>query len=543
MPSRTEAVIGEIWAELLRLDKISPQDDFFEMGGDSITLMTMLFRTGDVFDVEIRPATVMDAPTLREFCRAIDEMRQGVPSAPGAEPCAITPRARTGDLPASFIQEQIVGAELAGLYDPDKVKSHCLDLCCRIRGAIDAAALGEALRETVRRHEILRTSYVVADGTIFQHVNEAPQAVLRVEDLGSLSQGDRERETERILRGIAAHSFSFFRDRLMISATLVTGEDEHVLAVIIDHVAADGLSMTILRDELFRLYRAFSRREPPPSADLPIQYADFASWEREYFSGDRLEKRLAYWRGLARKPLDTTLPTDYVPAALSYAGDTVSVTTTPELKSDLIRLSRSRGVTLFTALFAAFISLIHAFSGRRYNFFCMPVANRPRRDTRSVIGCFMNFQFVHVDLSGNPTFLELVERLDETLFDAYDNYVPFHFITRQIPPQGPVVDFQLLNAWDEGVAEAEPGAPSFLPFKLPQPQFALFPIAVRLSDASETITGQFKYQTAAYGRDTIVNLANDYLALLDAVTREPDMRLHDMGIKPHGGATRETGQH
>jgi len=536
MLSSIEIIAGKIWAELLHLDKVNPDDNFFELGGDSLLILTMLFRTEDALGVKLRPETLMDAPTFGEFCRIIDRKKTETVDTNEIIHCARKKTAYlpTEGMPVSFIQEQIVGAELAGLYDPDKVRSHCLDLCYRIKGSVDIAALDKALREIVRRHEILRTNYSVTDETVFQNVNDTPQFLLRVEDLRSLPQGERERETERILKKIATDSFSFFHNKLMMSATLITGETEHVLTIVVNHVAIDGLSMDILRNELFLLYKAFSQGVPSPLADLPIQYADFAVWEREYFSGDRLEAKLVYWRRFSDK-LFTTLPVDHMPTAISYDGDIVPVNIPPELAEHLRQLGRECKVTLFTVLFAAFISLIHAFSGYRFNFFSIPVANRARKETQSLIGCFMNFQFVYINLSGNPTFTEVIERLNETMRDVYDNYVPFHFIAQQIPNQGPVVDFQLLNSLDEATDTKLPEL-SLFPFKLQTQEFALFPIDVRLSGSLEAITGHFKYQTAVYDRKTIQDMVSDYMAILAKTVHDPDMRLSDMGITPHNAS-------
>jgi non-ribosomal peptide synthetase component F len=289
--------------------------------------------------------------------------------------------------------------------------------------------------------------------------------------------------------------------------------------------------MEILKNELFLLYKAYLQGTPSPLAEPSIQYADYAIWEREHFSGDHLEVKLAYWRRIADNSLNTTLPADRVPTTVSYDGDVVSVAIPSELAEQLRQLARNCKVTLFTVLFAAFISLIHAFSGYRYNFFCIPVANRTRKETQSLVGCFMNFQFIYIDLSDNPTFLELVERLNRTLHDVYGNYVPFHFVSQQIPPQAGIVDFQLLTASDDESANLEKF--SLFPIKLKPQEFALFPVDVRLLDSSETITGHFKYQTAVYDRKTILNMVNDYTALLTRTAHNPDLRLSDMGITPH----------
>ena len=469
---------------------------------------------------------------------------------------AITSCLRPDKLPVSFIQEKVIGAEIAELYDPAKTRVVCPALSYLIKGGVSISALDKALCEIVRRHEILRTSYIVINEQIFQNINDAPDTILQVSDLRNLAQNDRKNETERILTEIASSPFSFFDNKLMVSATLIIADDnEYILTVVTNHIATDGLSMMILQAELFVLYQAFFFNIPSSLPELPIQYVDFAVWERKRYSGEFLEKKLAYWRNIP-DTINTFLPVDHVTTSLSYVGDTVPVSILPELVNRLLLLGRNGNATLFTVLFSAFISLIHSFSGYKYNFFCIPVANRERKETRSLIGCFTNFQFVHVNLDGNPTFIELIERVHKTLLDVYDNYVHFHFITETIPPQGPVVDFQLQaspkltappageqSSQDEPRPEVPPlresspqsasGGLTALPFRLPQPEFALFPIEVLLLGNSEEVGGYFKYQTASYDRPTILKLVNNYVVLLTKLVRNPNMRIQEMGIKPH----------
>ena len=431
--------------------------------------------------------------------------------------------------------------------------------------SINISAFDKALCEVVRRHEILRTNYRVVDKQIFQNINDVPGTILQVIDLSKLTQDAQKNEVERILTEMTSKPFSFFDNQLMITATLIiAGDDESILTVITNHIATDGLSMAILQTELFALYQSYFFNTPSPLPELPIQYVDFAIWERKHYSSEFLEKKLAYWKNIP-DTINSFLPVDHTPESLSYVGDTVPVTILPELVKRLVLLGRNNNVTLFTVLFSAFISLIHAFSGYKYNFFCMPVANRVRKETHSLIGCLMNFQFVHVNLEGNPTFTELVERVNKTLLDVYDNYVPFHFITEVIPPQGAVVDFQLHTSMDlaapaasntesslseQGEPDAAPPPPpprhtegslALLPFKLPkQSEFALFPIDVFLSGAEGGVNGTFKYQTAVYDRSTILKLVNDYVVLLTKLIRNPNMRIQEMGIKPHPGAVAKT---
>jgi len=467
---------------------------------------------------------------------------------------AVSPCRRPDRLPVSFIQEQVIGAELNGLYDPAEMRVNCPALSYLIKGSINISALDKALCEIVRRHEVLRTNYTVVDKQIFQNINDAPNAVLQVSDLRKLAQNDRKNEAGRILTEITSKPFSFFDNKLMITAALIiTGDEEYILTVIVNHIAADGLSMMILQKELFVLYQAFYYNTPSPLPEIPIQYIDFTMWERKHYSGEFLEKKLDYWRNIP-DTINTFLPVDHASASSSYFGDTVPVSILPELVKRLLLLGRNNNVTLFTVLFSAFMALIHAFSGYRCNFFCMPVANRVRKETHSIIGCFMNFQFVHVNLEGNPTLMELVERVHKTLLDVYDNYVPFHFITGVIPPQGPVVDFQLQTSLDlmappadeqsprdesqsaasspppKSTAQSAAGSLAVLPFRLTQSEFALFPIDVFLSGTSNGVNGHFKYQTASYNRSTILKLVNDYIVLLTKLVRNPDLRIRETGI-------------
>ena len=456
---------------------------------------------------------------------------------------AITPCRRPDKLPVSFIQEQVIGAELAGLYDPAGMRINCPALSYLIKGRVNTYALDKALCEIVRRHEILRTNYIVINKQIFQNINDVPDTILQISDLRRFTQNNRKNEANRILTELASYPFSFFDNKLMLSATLIiTGDDENILTVITNHIATDGLSMMILQQELFALYQAFLFNTPSPLPVLPIQYVDFAIWERKHYSGEFLEKKLDYWRSIPNT-INTFLPVDHVPASTSYYGDTVPVSILPEPAKRLSLLGRANNVTFFTVLFSAFISLIHAFSGYRCNFFCVPVANRLRKEIHSAVGCFMNFQFVHVDLDGNPMFLELIERVNKTLLDVYDNYIPFHFITGVIPPQGPVVDFQLQTSMDLAVPPSDGQASrsssedlAVLPFRLPQSEFALFPIDVFLSGNSGGVSGYFKYQTASYNRATILKLINDYVVLLTKLISNPNMRIQEMGIKPHQNA-------
>ncbi len=478
----------------------------------------------------------------------------------------ITPRERTGRIPVSFVQEGGIMAVVNKLYDPDITRPHGPALGYIIKGRANIPAFSKAIKEVVKRHEILRTNYEVVDGEPYQVINEVPDSILKVVDLKILSDSEKKDEVSRITKDKASEPFNFLKDKLMLTATMITAKDEHALYIPTNHSGTDYISSGILQAELLALYQSHSLNIPIPLPDLSLQYADFATWERERFAGEYLEKKLEYWKQLSGK-VNASLPRDHTPDEFSYDGDSVPVAVLPELTKQLKDLSRANSVTLFTVMFAAFMNLIHIFSGYKCNILSMPVANRAQKETERLLGCFTTWQHVHVDMSGDPNFLEMVDRTNKTLLKVYDNYVPFNFMIDAVKPGGPLVDFQLQTASlgsnsarnatnDEHLKPEEPSkeeqtmpetrsekgpsisqgmsqAMMFIPLRVPQPVFALFPIAVSLSEFGDVINGDFKYNTGFYDRSTIVNLTNDYVLLLSQIIKNPEIRISEIKIRPH----------
>ena len=470
----------------------------------------------------------------------------------------IIPRDRKDMIPVSYMQEKMLIPEIKGLYDPEEYRPIGPSLGYIIKGRINILALRKAIQEIVRRHEVLRTNYKVMDKQPYQQINELPDNILNVVDLDNLTEDENKNEANRLLRNKGSDKFSYFQDLFMITATLITAKDEHMLIIVTSHIATDAFSMHILQKELLIFYQSFLYNIPSPFPELPVQYADFSIWERERFSGDFLKEKLAYWKQLPDAN-NSVLPTDYImsePAC--YDGDSVPVVILPEMTRKLKLLSQKSNVTLFTFLFAALIALIYRFSGYNYNLFSMVVANRAKKETDSLIGCFMDFQFVHIDLKDDLNFLEVIERTKKTLFDVYENYVPCNLILNNISH---LVDFNFLpsegviknTASNSNVDAADSSSQDnnskpnskindtlsmsqrmmFIPLKIPQPGFAIFPIALNLSEISDTINGFIRYRTAQYNRATIVNLANDYIILLSHVVNNPEIRISEIKTKPH----------
>ncbi|MBN2419952.1 MAG: hypothetical protein JXL81_11240 [Deltaproteobacteria bacterium] len=475
----------------------------------------------------------------------------------------ITPHERKGNIPVSFVQRGGIMAVVNKLYDPDITRPHGPALGYIIKGRVNISAFSKAIKEVVKRHEMLRTNYEIIDEEPYQIINDVPDNILKVIDLNNLTESEIKDEVSRITREKASETFNFFKDKLMLTATMLTAKDEHALYIPTNHSGTDAVSLRVLQGELLTLYQSYSLNIPMPLPELSLQYADFATWERERFTGEYLENKLEYWKQLNGK-VKASLPRDHRPDKFSYDGDSVPIAVLPELTKRLKGLSRANSVTLFTVMFAAFINLIHVFSGYKYNIFSMPVANRTQKETEHLIGCFTTWQYVHVDMTGDPSFLEVVSRTNNTLLKVYDNYVPFNFITDIVKREGPVVDFQLHTS-SEGVnrpkettskeqddeskvenntaqskAQGMSQAMMFIPLRIRQPVFALFPIAVSLFEYGDTINGDFKYNTGFYDRSTIVNLTNDYVLLISQVLKNPEIKLSEIKIRPHKSVVEKT---
>ncbi len=468
----------------------------------------------------------------------------------------IIPQDKKGRIPVSYIQEGILMPVINGVHDPEKDRAPGPALGYLIKGRVNLSAFHKAIQEIVKRHKILRTSYEVVEKQSYQVINEVPDNILKVIDLDNLTEDERKDELNRIALSRASESFSFFKDQLMISFTIITAKDEHALYIFTNHIATDGLSMGVLQFELLTRYQSYSLNIPISFPELSLQYADFAIWERERFSGEYLEEKLEYWKQFTGK-INSFLPVDHEPDKLSYGGGIVPVVLLPQMTRELKKICKENGVTLFTILYAAFIELIHIFSGYKYNYFTFVVANRTQKETEPLMGCFMDWQFYYIELDRDLTFLEVLDRTNKTLLKVYDNYIPFCLVRKIIPPQSPLVNFQLQSFGGKSAKSSEtasekqeiqpktereadsarsqnmPQPMMFIPLKVEQPTFALFPIETVLREAGETINGTFTYKDSFYDRSTIVNLSNDYVLLLNQIIKNPEIRMSEMKMKPH----------
>ena len=346
----------------------------------------------------------------------------------------IEPLSREGALALSFAQERL------WFLDQWEGPSATYNVPggLRLSGPLDVVALERSLREVVRRHEVLRTTFPTVEGVAVQRIAPVLEVGLPVVELQGLDEGEREAEVRRLAAEEAQRPFDLARGPLLRVCLLKLGEEDHGLLVTLHHIVTDGWSLGVFIHELSALYPVFATGWPSPLAALPIQYADFAAWQREWLQGAVLEGQLRYWQDqLAGAPSLLELPTDRPrPAVQRFRGANVAFALDAELTHGLKALSQRAGVTLFMTLLGAFMVLLARYSRQEDIVVGSPTANRTHSQTEGLIGFFVNTLVLRADLSGDPPFEELMGRVRRVALEAYAHQeVPFERVVEALQPE------------------------------------------------------------------------------------------------------------
>jgi amino acid adenylation domain-containing protein len=437
----------------------------------------------------------------------------------------VTPRtSRTEPAPLAFAQQRLWFLEQLEPHSP----LYNVHAAFRVQGALDAAALQTALDGLVARHEALRTTFAAPDGQPVQVVGAPRPVPLAVVDLTAHPEPEREAACQRCLAAEVRRPFDLTRDLLLRALLVRLGADEHVLLVAKHHIASDGWSTGVLWRELGQLYAAAVAGRPPDLPALPIQYADYAIWQRQWLQGDVLAAQLAYWRDrLAGAPAHLELPTDRPrPAVQTTRGAHRTRTLPPALRAALEALGRQAGATLFMTLLAAFQALLARYTGQEDIVVGSPIAGRTRVETEGLIGFFVNTLVLRTDLAGNPPFRELLGRVREGCLGAYAHQeLPFEKLVEELQPartlsQSPLfqVMFILQNA--PRTPLALPGL-TLTPFRVESgtAKFELT-LAVTATDAGLQTTAE--YNADLFDAATVDRLLGHYQTLLEGIVAAPD---------------------
>ncbi len=522
-----EELIAGVWADLLGVERVGRHDDFFVLGGHSLLATRLVSRLHRAAGVELPVAAVFASPTVAGLAAAVERARLSGGRA-AAPPLVRLPR--NGVVPLSFAQERLwLLEQLAG-----ESAAYNVPLAVRLRGPLEPEVLATALREVARRHEALRTTFAEVDGRPVQVIAPAGGWPLPLVDLGALALERRWAEADRRIREEAARPFDLAVGPLARAVLLRLAAEESLLVLNLHHIVADGWSVEALLREVSALAASGSLPE------LPVQYADFAVWQRRWLAGGALgvlEGQVAVWRQrLAGAPAALDVPADRPrPAVRSSRGGAEPVQLPAELVRGLRALARREGATLFLVLLGGLAALLHRYTGEDDLVVGTPVANRRMPEVEPLIGFFANTLPLRAELAGDPTFSTFLGRLRATALAAWDHQdVPFERLVEELAVErnlsrNPL--FQVMLALEDG-----PGAE----LRLPGVETTLLPVhngtakldlLLALSQGPEGLLGGLEYSADLFDAATVRRLADHLANLLDGLVRTgPQARLGDLPL-------------
>ena len=441
------------------------------------------------------------------------------------------PRTDRGSTPASFAQQRLWFLHQMDLSDASYNVPHAI----RLKGSLDVAALRRTLAEIVQRHEVFRTHFANVDG-LLQQVISSDAIPLSVIDLSNLTRAERESKADQLVAAEATNPFDLEQGPVMRTTLLRLGEQEHILLLTFHHVVSDAWSAEILFHELGKLYEAFSSGRPSPLPPLPIQYADFAAWQREYLQGAVLEEQLAYWKKqLAGVNHVLALATDHPrPPIQTFHGKYRSLALPRALSEQLASLSRREGVTTFMMMLAAFDVLLARYTGQEDVVVGSPILGRNREEIERLIGCFVNTLVLRADLSGNPSFSELLRRVREVALEAYAHQeLPFEKLVEELEPERNLSHsplFQVMFALRHA-SRVKIRLPGLTLDQMPtETSTSKFDLSLFVSEEADGLKCTVEYNTDLFLETTIDRLLRHYQRILEGVVAKPEERISELPL-------------
>ena len=531
-----EEAIAEIWAALLRLERVGQLDDFFLSGGDSLLATQMMSRVSQRFGAQLPIAQIFNNPTLKHFAHAV------ATSLSAGDISAITPLSkvtRPAELPLSYGQQRLWFLEQ---WQPGG-HVYNVPLVCRVRGELNLNALRRSIDAIVERHESLRTTFHLSDLQPLQRIHESVSVPLRSVDMKGCSE---ESEAMRVIAEELCRPFDLSSD-VPVRFIVVQIQDEcSLFGVVVHHIVADGWSLDILFRELTSFYDAFLQDRELCLEPLPIQFADYAVWQREYLNGAVLEDQLAYWRKqLEGASPQLRLPTDMPrPATQSFRGALLPFVFPREMAAIVAEMCRTEEVTSFIALLTVLQILLRQYSAQNDISIGSPIANRTSIETEGLIGFFANTLVLRTVFPRDPSFREMLAITRETALGAYSHqYMPLEKLVEVLKPAragyNPLfqVNFRVLTSSPEplrfGASTAERVAFD--------PGIARFDLALELFVTPERFEGFFEYSTDLFYPETIRRLQSHFEQTLRLVAKRPDMPLSSLGLDQLAGLVADRG--
>src|SRR6266516_3927036 len=543
-----EELVAQAWSQALGVAPISIDDDFFVLGGHSLLAMQVIAHLRTALQVELPLRSFFEAPTVAQLAQRIDQ-QQSSGTAPFLLPTIQAASREQYRLLAASSQAQheeaadeiiVVPASSnqQGLWLLDQLEpespTYNLSVELRHHAPLHMVALKQSLQALVERYETLRTIFTLRDEQLVQVIAPTMNVSPTVVDVQNLPQEQREAEVQRLVFREVQQPFDLARGPLLRAMVLHLGPEDHVVLLVMHHIISDGWSEGVLCQELTALYDASISGQPALLPALPIQYADFALWQREQGQQKRLAEQLTYWKQqLAGAPPVLDLPTDHPrPAIPTHRGRMYSFIFSQALTQGLKRLSQQEGVTLYITLTAAFKALLYRYTGQEDLVIGTVTAGRSQQETRDLIGYFINTLVLRSDLSGNPTVRELLNRVRETVLGAQAHQeVPFERLVQELHPQrslSAVPLIQVLLTLDPPLSDL----PS--PWNLSQMDLetgtAKIDLALALAERPEGLLGSLEYNTDLFDDATIARMMSHWQVLLEGIVADPAQPLAELHL-------------
>ena len=514
-----EALVG-IWGDLLGRDRVGVRDNFFELGGHSLFATQLLARLRDTFAVEPTLRDFLDDPTVAGLSRLID--RELAAGSRLQDP-PIDRVDRDGPIPTSSAQQRLWFLDQLAPGDA----SYNIPSAVRLKGDLDVPALGKALNEVVRRHEVLRTTFAAEGGVPHQLIAPDLDLTLAVEDLRTIEESDREDESRRIEEE-ARTPFDLAAGPPLRARLLRLADREHILLVTMHHIAADAWSIGVLIRELAALYDAYRDGKPSPLPEPTIQYADYAAWQRTWLQGDAIRAQLDYWTDRLAGLPTLELPTDRPrPPAMSGRGGARTIVVPKALVDELKALGRKEGATPYMTLLSAFLVLLHRYTCQADIAVGSPIAGRTRSELEGLIGLFVNTLVLRGDLTGDPSFRELLRRVRKAALGAYAHQdLPFEQIVGALLHPGRVAGrtplFQVMFALQNAPLPPPRGAGLELEILETMSGTAKFDLTLFATETAEGLQLLIEYAADLFDAATIDRMLGHLATLLGSIVAAPD---------------------
>ncbi|MEH2262461.1 non-ribosomal peptide synthetase [Nostoc sp.] len=524
-----EEMLTSIWAEVLLIPQVGVYDNFFELGGHSLLATQAISRVQSTLGIEFPLRSLFEAPTIAELS---DRIQIAIGNGQSVQTPPLSTIPRSAPIPLSFAQRRIW---FLNQLESDST-SYNSPIALRFSGKLNIDALESSLNEIIRRHEALRTNFVTVDGQPVQLIAATLNLNLPLVDLQHLPVLEREFAMQRLANTEALRPFDLEQEPLVRVNLLQLYKDEYVLLLTLHHIIFDGWSLGVLYQELATLYSGFCSNDIPLLAELPIQYADFAVWQRRWLTREALQTQIDYWKQQLKDASTLLeLPTDRPRTAIqTFQGAHQYVTLPPDLSQALANLCRREKVTLFMTLYAAFVTLLYRYTDSDDILVGTPIANRNRQEIESLIGFFVNTLVLRTQFQGNPTFQSVLSGVREMALQAYAHQdLPFEELVEVLQPARSLSHSPLFQVMF--VFQNTPIPAIDLP-ELKVSSLAVetgttnFDLTLSMENTTSGLIAEWEYNSDLFDDSTIARMAGHFQVLLEGIVSSPSSRISDLPL-------------